>query len=367
MAISFIGSAVGSVSPNGTFNVTLPGGMQADDLILVAFSVGDTSASDTNLAVNGFTEVADLFIGTDTNDNDLFVGYRYHVAGETQVPTSGNFTAVGGTNASNAAVVMVFRGVALAADGGPFDTAAVTATGIDTSNANPPSMNHSGAAGVWTVIVGSTGHTGGATGAFTFPTNYTTNAVQRNHDDTVDTLVGMGYRSNPANPEDPAAFTAANIGTAANNSWCAVTMALKPAPETRRMQVSFAEMEVPTAPRRMQVSFAELEVGTAPRRAQVSWAELEVPDVNTDRRMRLSFAEMEVPTAPRRLQLSFAELEMGEPPGPRRMQVSYAAFETADPPRRMQVSYAVFEVPSVGGEEQGPFQRYYFPGSYYPV
>jgi hypothetical protein len=40
----------------------------------------------------------------------------------------------------------------------------------------------------------------------------------------------MGYNSSPADPENPGAFTAANIGTAANNSWCAVTMSLKEAP-----------------------------------------------------------------------------------------------------------------------------------------
>ena len=153
---------------------------------------------------------------------------------------------------------------------------------------------------------------------------------------------------------------------------------------TRRLQVSFAELEVPTAPRRMQVSFAEFEVPTAPRRAQVSWAELEVPDVNVDRRMQVSFAEMEIPTAPRRAQVSWAELETGDAPSPdrrlqvsfselevptapRRLQLSYAAFETTDPPRRLQVSYAAFQVPDVGGGEIVPHQRYYFPGSYYPV
>lgn len=230
MPISFIGSAVGSASPNATFAVTLPGSLAVDDLILVAFAVGDTSASDTNLAVNGYTEVADLFSGADTNDTDLFVGYAYYTGSETQVPTSGDFTAVGGTNASNGAVVMVFRGVATVADGGPFDTAAVTATGQDTSNADPPSIDHSGAAGIWTVIAGATGHTGGATATFTFPTGYTTDAVERAHNDTVDVLVGMGYRTSPADPENPGALTAANIGTASANSWCAVTMALKPAP-----------------------------------------------------------------------------------------------------------------------------------------
>lgn len=229
VAISFIGSQVGSASPNATFNLTLPGGMQANDLILVAFAVGDTGASDSDIAVNGFTEVADLFSGADTNDTDLFVGYRYHVGGDTTIPTSGNFTALGGTNASNAAVCMVFRGVATSGDGGPFTTTSQTNTGQDSSDANPPQIATT--ATDWVVIAGASGCSGGTAPAYTAPTNYTTNAVNRGHDDTVDVVVGMAYRSGGfSNPEDPGTFTGSNIGTAANNSWCAVTMALKEAP-----------------------------------------------------------------------------------------------------------------------------------------
>jgi hypothetical protein len=226
MAISFVQSAASSSSPNAATTVNISA-TAAGDLILVAFAVGDTSATDSDISLSGYTEVVDLFSGADTNDTDLWVGYKYSTGGETAV---GPFTALGGTNASNAAVVMVFRGVATLAQSGPFDTAATPATGQDTSNADPPSHDWSGTSGVWTVIAGATGHTGGATGALTAPANYTTNFVSRNHDDTVDVLVGMGYNSSPADPENPGAFTAANIGTAANNSWCAVTMSLKEAP-----------------------------------------------------------------------------------------------------------------------------------------
>ncbi len=229
-AISFIDSAGNSASPNGTFSVAIPGTCAAGDLLIVGFVVGDTTGADNDLAVNGFTEISDQSIATDTSDVELFTGYRYMVGGDTTVPISGTFTALGGTNASNAAVVMCFRGVKTSGNGGPFDTAATPATGQDSSDANPPSHDWSGAAGVWTVIVGATGHTGGATGAFTCPANYTTNCVQRNHDDNgTDALIGMGYNSSPSDPENPAAFTAANIGTEANNSWAAVTISLSEA------------------------------------------------------------------------------------------------------------------------------------------
>lgn len=226
--ISFINSASNSVSPNGTMSVAMPASCTTGDLLLGAWTVGDSPGANTDITVTGFTELADLSSTADTNDTELYVGYRYVQSGDTQgMPSTGTFTSIGGTNASNAAVVMCFRGVKT---GTPTDTATSTATGENTSNADPPSHNWSGASGVWTVIVCATGHTGGATGAYTAPANYTTNFVQRNHDDTVDVLIGMGYRTNPADPEDPAVCTAANIGTAANNSWNAVTISLAEAP-----------------------------------------------------------------------------------------------------------------------------------------
>lgn len=231
LSISFVASAGNSASPNGTFNITIPAACDAGDFLVVGFAVGDTAGADNNLAVNGFTEISDQVNTADTQDIELFTGYRFMLGTDTQIPISGNFTALGGTNASNAAVMMCFRNVKSVADGGPFDTAATPQVGQDTTNADPPSHNWSGAAGVWTVIVGAGAHTGGVTATYTAPANYTTDAVTRNHDDSNDVIIGMGYRTNPADPEDPAVWTGANIGTAANNSWAAVTISLAPAPD----------------------------------------------------------------------------------------------------------------------------------------
>jgi hypothetical protein len=230
-AITFVGSSgvCNSASPNGTFAVTLGGSLQANDLIIGVFGVGDTSGADNDLAVNGYTEVADLSNTADTNDTEAIVAYRYFVGGDTTMPATGTFTALGGTNASNAACVLVFRGVATVAQGGPFSTASQGTTGQDTSNADPPSI--ATAAGDCVVIAGATAHTGGATGTLTAPADYTTSAVSRNHDDTVDVLVGLAFRcAGLSNPENPGAWTAANVGTASANSWAAVSMALKEAP-----------------------------------------------------------------------------------------------------------------------------------------
>lgn len=223
-AISFVGSAINSSSPNTATTVTLPGGMSVNDLIIVAAAVGDTANNGMAApTTGGYTRIGTATIYSNkTNDVNLDIYYKFHNGSDTTVA----FGAVGGTNASNVAVVMVFRGVNTSS---PFDTSVSTASGISSSNANPPSHDWSGTSGVWTVAIGATGHTGGATATFTAPTGYTTNFAFRAHNDTIDALVGMGYNSSPSDPEDPGAFTAATIGTAASNAWAAATISLTPA------------------------------------------------------------------------------------------------------------------------------------------
>lgn len=225
MAISYVGQAVASSSPTANASLTLPtGSMALGDFILVAASVADTVNNALAAPTEGgYTDlVGSTLYSNDVNDVNLNVFYKFWNGTE----TTATCTNVGGTNASNVLVCMVFRGVASGGAGGPFATTATTATGINTSNANPPSI--ATATGNCVVIVGATGHTGGATATFTNPANYTTNPAVRAHNDTIDGLVGMGYRlSGYSNPEDPGVFTAATIGTATDNAWAAVTIALK--------------------------------------------------------------------------------------------------------------------------------------------
>lgn len=229
MAISFIGSAIASATPTADTVVTLPGGMSANDLIIAAFAVGDDDNVNTDLlqpTEGGYTEVADLSVTADADDIDLAVFYKFHNGSDTTV-TWGD---VGGTDAANVSVVMVFRGVKLVADGGPFDTAATTATGQNGAHPDPASIDHSGAAGIWTVIAGATSHVsfGSVVGVpYTFPSGYTTNANGTAHNGTNDASIGMGYNTAPADPEDPGVMT--HDATSATNSWAAVTMALSEA------------------------------------------------------------------------------------------------------------------------------------------
>lgn len=228
MSIEYVGQAVHSTSPTAVTTITLPAGMRQGDFIIIGAAVADTVSNALAAPTEGgYTNVIGSTIyANDVNDINLDAFYKFHNGTDTTATFS---PAVGGTNASNVAVCMVFRGVATAAQGGPFSTAAIQASGINSSNANPGSI--ATALQDCVVIIGATGHTGTGAATYTNPSGYTTNAAVRAHDDTIDGLVGMGYRlSGYSNPEDPGVFTAATIGVAADNAWAAITMALKAAP-----------------------------------------------------------------------------------------------------------------------------------------
>jgi len=224
--ISFVGGAGGNAINAGSVTVTLPGGMATNDLIVVAFGVGDDDFTQPTLAITtaGYTEVTSSTCSADGGtggDGNLAVFYKFHNGSDTTVQT----TAAGtGADSSVAVSVLVLRGVALAGDGGPFDTTFTQATATSGGDPDPPSIDHTGAAGVWTVIAGALGNAAALT--LTGPTNYTTNFRNDVGNDTFDTSTGLGYRTNPVDPEDPGVMTDSGAGVA----WCAVTMALKEAP-----------------------------------------------------------------------------------------------------------------------------------------
>lgn len=221
MAISFVGSAENSASGGANVTLTLPS-MQENDLVVVAYAIGDNDNTDFVMAMvtAGYTKVADLHI-SGTQDVDLGVFWKKMGASP---DASAEVDGQGGADAAVAAVAMVFRGVDPTT---PMDVTPAGTFGLITMHPNPLSLTHNNPAGVWTVIVGASGHTRGGAGTYTFPTGYTVNALERGADDASDVTVGMGYRTDPANPEDPGVMThsgADSIGF----SWDAVTLALRP-------------------------------------------------------------------------------------------------------------------------------------------
>lgn len=240
MAIDYVGGITGNAINAGSITLSLSaltGGLasspSANDLIIVAYGVGDDDFTQPTLAMTtaGYTEVTSSTLSADggtAGDGNLAVFYKFHVADTNAVTTA----AGTGTDSSTAAALMVFRGVKLVADGGPFDTTATTATGTSGGDPNPPSINHSGAAGVWTVIACSLGNTGALT--LTAPTGYTTDALNAVGNDSFDASVGLAYNAAPSDPEDPGVFTDSGAGAA----WCAVTMALAPIPPSSSLLIA---------------------------------------------------------------------------------------------------------------------------------
>jgi len=227
MAISFIGSTSGSDINAGSITLTLPGDMAVNDLIIVAYGVGDDDFTQPTLAMTtaGYTELTSSTLSADggtAGDGNLAIFYKFHNGSDTQAVT----TAAGtGTDSSTAAALMVFRGVATAAQGGPLEIAIQTATGTSGGDPNPPQVSGFTEATSWVVIAAALGSAVVLT--LTAPTGYTTNAVNVTGNDAFDVSVGLAYRSSGiSDPEDPGIFTDSGAGAA----WCAATMVLLEAP-----------------------------------------------------------------------------------------------------------------------------------------
>lgn len=224
MAISFVDSATGVSAGNGgdpTIDLTTITGLAEDDLVIVTYSMG-TQAGDYDMAMlsAGWTQISDIF-SDDTGDTNLGVFRKFMGASpDTSAQVDGN----GNASTAVAATAMAFRGVDLTT---PLDVAAVEATGINTMHPDPGSIDFTTAGSAVVICVGN-GHQQFASAGYTFPTGYTTNAVNTGGDDTIDTTVGMGYNLSPSDPEDPGALTHGGTDSA-NYSWCAVTLALRPA------------------------------------------------------------------------------------------------------------------------------------------
>ena len=226
MAISRISGASGNNQNAGAVSVviTTP---QAGDLILVAWSCGDDDFTQPTLAMtsSGYTELTTSTLSIDggtVGDGNLAVFYKFSDGTETTVDTAASGT---GTDSSNAVAVQVFRGVATEAQGGPLEIAIQTASNTTPAgDPDPPQVSGFDEATAVVVIAGATSAT--TTPTLTAPSGYTTNAVLNAHaTETFRASVGLAYREDPADPENPGAFTSAGAG-----AWCAATMVLKEAP-----------------------------------------------------------------------------------------------------------------------------------------
>ena len=223
----YVGSRIedwpGSVSTNFLDLTGLTGGIGSapieGDLVIV-FVAYATNSVDLNITCSGgFTEVADLY-QADTNAANLGVFYKIMTA------TPDTSVDVGGVTSDATQAVaagsIVFRGVDQVT---PLDVASVTAVGASSYRADPPSITP--------VTPGAVIVVAGCNAVSDTEANSIFTASQLNdfrvqfQDDTYDATLGYGRYNWVSGAFNPSAFS--TVATAATGSWCAVTMAIRPA------------------------------------------------------------------------------------------------------------------------------------------
>ena len=231
MAISYVGGkTAGRTNASAALAVDLTTGLTggsggaplAGDFVLVTTSVGTAARAPTLDVVTptGYTPLTVQRTTASTYDSNVCACHK--VMGSTPdadvtVPGSGN-------NADGLAyAIQVFRGVDPT---NPLDVAAVYAVATGVSNLPNPAAITPATAGAWIVACGG----GAAAAGGTYAAGTLTNFLTSNGADTNDGNVGAGYYTGwTSGAYDPAAFTGGSTNAA--NSWAAITIALRPAPE----------------------------------------------------------------------------------------------------------------------------------------
>lgn len=191
----------------------------AGDLVIVY--VATASTADRDLVVAGYTEVTELY-SNDVYDTNLVVAYKF--MGGTPDTT---FTITGGTQSASdggSVGVQVWRNVDTS---NPFDVTFTSSTGINSVRALPPAITPT----TQNAVIVS-----GGAGASSSTQSYLANNnldgfTSTGSAGTNRSVVGTGYKRWVSGTFTPTLFEASGTDST-NNSWAAVTMALRPAVST---------------------------------------------------------------------------------------------------------------------------------------
>lgn len=210
--------AGGTATSNVTFS--LIGGTnatpQAGDLVVIAYGIGTGTSRNPAISITGYTEIAELFVA-DTNSTDLEVAYKFM---GTTPDTQFTRSATGNTSDTGALIVHVWRNVDPTV---PFDVSATTITAANTAVPDPAAITPINTNSV-ILVAAAAGH---ADGTDTFTAGYLSNFRTVGGNGTFDVTVGMGSVAWTSGAYNPAAWTT-TIAASTNNSYAAVTMALRP-------------------------------------------------------------------------------------------------------------------------------------------
>lgn len=229
--IEFVGGAVaakdGATSGNSTIalNSGLTGGIansvSSGDLVIAAFATGSTA--DRTLSItdgtNAYTLIGtEQYVAGSAITTNLRIAYKF-VASDTAV----TFGPTGNADDAGAMAVYVFRNVDQTT---PLDVSVTSASAFLSSKANPPSITPS-TAGAFIVCIGAAGHDGGA---ITFTSSNLSDFQTAGSNDTYDASIGIGQKDDwTSGAFDAAAFGNSIAAPELNNSWAAMSIALRPA------------------------------------------------------------------------------------------------------------------------------------------
>lgn len=219
MAITFVGSVTGT-GASASFNISLSGlGLQQGDLVIVATGYVTVGGADGNpgVSTSGYTEIADLY-SNDSREAQFSVNYKLMGATpDTSVTCNGS----GSASLGAAGIAYALRGVDQTT---PLDVTSTTATGLDSSIPNPPSITPT-TSGAYVVITGC-GTSQNIELGVTPPTGYSNGAFVSGAQSTA-VHVACASKEWTSGAEDPGAWT--DWATSTVDAWAAATMAIRPA------------------------------------------------------------------------------------------------------------------------------------------
>lgn len=220
MAISLVGSSIAeSDSINSPYTLTLPGGLQENDLVIIVS--GWASTSDGTPGVSGYTQITELY-SNDTRDANMSVDYKFMGATPDTTASVTAVTAAGSHGSSS--IAFVLRGVDTT---NPFDVTSTTATGTNTATPDNPSITPT-TSGAWVLATALCTQPNGTSDASVALSGYsnvvTSLSVNGSNRDALAMIASKEWTSGA---ENPSAWT--GITSSAFDSWCAATLAVRPA------------------------------------------------------------------------------------------------------------------------------------------
>ncbi len=225
-AIQYVGgkavAQAGATSDYAAISLTdLTGGIGSapieNDLVLICYGIGSNVNVDVAITTSGYTEITDLYNGPGGADQSNLGLFRKFM---TSTPDTGVVvTASGNGNHAGSISIHVWRGVNLTT---PLDVAHVTASGTATGRPTPPAITPT-TSGAVVVCAG----VGAVTTGADFTTSDLSNFVTEYSPDVYGVTSGLGSFAWSSGTFTPAAWGGNSV--AANDTWLAVSIALRPA------------------------------------------------------------------------------------------------------------------------------------------